>query len=144
MVLRYYPALITQDEGDPPDAGYGVVFPDLPGCVSAGATIQEAAAMAAEALALHLEGLAEEGEPLPEPSPPGALPQWLADVPGRIAAQVMVPVEVPGPVAHADISLDAALLARVDAAAAAEGISRSGFIVTAVRERLQRPRVAHE
>lgn len=95
MVLRHYPALITQDEGDPPEAAYGVVFPDFPGCVSVGATVQEAEAMAAEVLALHVEGMLEDGEPLPEPSPPGEVPQWLAEVPGEIAAHVMVPIEVP-------------------------------------------------
>ena len=79
MVLRFYPALIERaaDGG-----GFGVVFPDLPGCVSAGATVQEAAANAAEALALHIEGMAEDGDPIPEPSAPDApLPDWLAEQP---------------------------------------------------------------
>ena len=48
-----YIALIHKDA----DSEYGVSFPDLPGCISAGATLDEARAMAAEALAMHLEGL---------------------------------------------------------------------------------------
>lgn len=36
---------------------YGVSFPDLPGCISAGVTLDQARAMAAEALTLHLECL---------------------------------------------------------------------------------------
>ena len=51
------------------DSDYGVSFPDLPGCITAGRTIEEAGEMAAEALALHLEGLAEDGgEKIPPPS----------------------------------------------------------------------------
>jgi predicted RNase H-like HicB family nuclease len=44
---------------------YSVDFPDLPGCVSAGATPEEALTMAREALSLHLYGLAEDGRALP-------------------------------------------------------------------------------
>ena len=51
-----------------PGSDYGVSFPDLPGCISAGATLDEARAMASEALALHLEGLREDRETLPMPS----------------------------------------------------------------------------
>ena len=65
MVLRYYPALIVQDEGDGPDAGYGVVFPDLPGCTSSGDTVQEAATNAAEALAGHVDVTLDAGEVVP-------------------------------------------------------------------------------
>ncbi len=133
MAIRYYPALITQDEGDGPEDGYGVVFPDLPGCVSAGDTVQQAAESA-----LHLEGMVEDREDVPPPSAPDApLPAWHADAVGTIAARVLVPVEMPGRVVRANITLDAALLGRLDAAAAAQGMSRSGFIAEAVRERLR-------
>jgi predicted RNase H-like HicB family nuclease len=40
----------------------------LPGCVTAGATLDEARDMAEEALALHIEGLEQDGEAIPEPS----------------------------------------------------------------------------
>ena len=47
-----------------PDSDYGVSFPDLPGCATAGKTLDEAITMAAEALALHLEGItAGSGRP---------------------------------------------------------------------------------
>jgi predicted RNase H-like HicB family nuclease len=45
-----------------------VSFPDLPGCVTAGSTLDEAREMAAEALALHLDGLEEDGVAIPAPS----------------------------------------------------------------------------
>jgi predicted RNase H-like HicB family nuclease len=47
---------------------YGVSFPDFPGCVTAGSTLEEAREMAAEALALHIAGMREDGEKIPEPS----------------------------------------------------------------------------
>jgi predicted RNase H-like HicB family nuclease len=40
--------------------------PDVPGCVSAGDTLEEMSAMMREALEFHLEGLASHGEPAPE------------------------------------------------------------------------------
>jgi predicted RNase H-like HicB family nuclease len=138
-MLRFYPALIGQDETDGPGDGYGVVFPDFPGCTSAGETVQDAATMAAEALAGHVEVMAEAREPIPEPSSPDApLPEWLADAPGRTVATVLVPVELPGRAVRVNITLNEGLLARLDKAAGAEGETRSGYIAQAVRERLGR------
>lgn len=48
--------------------GYGVYFPDLPGCISNGASLEEAQLEAADALGLHLYGLENDGEHVPEPS----------------------------------------------------------------------------
>ena len=47
---------------------YGVTVPDLPGCFSAGETLDETQAMAKEAIELHLEGLIAEGLPVPSPT----------------------------------------------------------------------------
>ena len=52
---------------------YGVSFPDFPGCITAGKTLQEAQQMAAEALSLHIQGMIEDGEAIPEPSSIDAL-----------------------------------------------------------------------
>ena len=65
MPHKHYPILIHKD----PDTDYGVTVPDLPGCFSAGSTIDEAMAMAREAIELHIEGLTAEGMPVPDPSP---------------------------------------------------------------------------
>ena len=62
--MRQYIALIHKDAG----SDYGVSFPDLPGCVTAGVDLDDARRMAEEALALHLAGMAEDAEPIPEPS----------------------------------------------------------------------------
>jgi predicted RNase H-like HicB family nuclease len=41
--------------------------PDLPGCISTGATRQEVERNIREAIELHLEGMREDGEPIPPP-----------------------------------------------------------------------------
>jgi predicted RNase H-like HicB family nuclease len=58
-----YIALVHKDEG----TSYGVSFPDVPGCISAGDTFEEAIANAAEALAGHLALLRADGDPIPAP-----------------------------------------------------------------------------
>ena len=57
-----YPIAI--EPGDAKHA-YGVVVPDLPGCFSAGDTLDEAIANAPEAIALWLEDVVERGEVAP-------------------------------------------------------------------------------
>jgi len=47
---------------------FSVSFPDFPGCVTAGKTLDEARRAAAEVLALHIDGMSEDGEALPKPS----------------------------------------------------------------------------
>ena len=57
----HYPAVIDKD----PDSDYGVVFPDFPGCVSAGSTLDEAVLGAHEALAGHVALMVADGDALP-------------------------------------------------------------------------------
>lgn len=134
MALGYYRALLVQDDEDLPDAGYGIVFPDLPGCTSVGGTRMEAAKQAAEALAGHIGILVEEGLALPESSDVGAaLPAWLEGC-GRAVAEVLVPVELPGRAVRANITVDEGLLHRIDVAARSSGNTRSGFLAEAARE----------
>lgn len=60
-----YPIAI--EPGDETHA-FGVIVPDIPGCFSAGDTLEEAYANAKEAIKFHLEGLAEDGEEIPMPT----------------------------------------------------------------------------
>jgi predicted RNase H-like HicB family nuclease len=50
------------------DSDYSVSIPDLPGCFSAGSTVEEAIEMAKEAAECHIEGLLIDSEPVPSPS----------------------------------------------------------------------------
>jgi predicted RNase H-like HicB family nuclease len=84
------------------DGGYGVIFPEVPGCTSGGDTAEEAVRNAAEGLSGHLEFLLEEGDPIPEPAPLDApLPAWLdedlgeGEVPSERLVRVLVPAELP-------------------------------------------------
>ena len=52
---------------EPTATGFSAYSPDLPGCVSSGATRVDVEANMREAVALHLEGLREDGEPVPTP-----------------------------------------------------------------------------
>jgi len=62
-VVPGYIALVHKDEG----TSYGVSFPDVPGCISAGDTFEEAIANAAEALAGHFALMRSDGDAIPVP-----------------------------------------------------------------------------
>ena len=47
---------------------YSAYVPDLPGCVTTGATLEEIKRMIVEAIEFHIEGLLEDGLPIPEPT----------------------------------------------------------------------------
>jgi len=48
-----------------PTSDYGVTVPDLPGCFSAGETLEKALSNTREAIELHLESMLEDGESMP-------------------------------------------------------------------------------
>lgn len=130
--MRQYIALIHKDA----DSAYGVSFPDFPGCVSAGDTLDEARAMAAEALALHLDGMIEDGEAIPAPS---SLEVVMADPYNRDGVAILVdaPVEAVRAI-RVNITLPEDVLSRVDAFARKAGYSRSGFLARAAVRELER------
>ena len=47
---------------------FGAYVPDLPGCVAAGKSRDEALKLIREAIEFHIEGLKQEGQPVPPPS----------------------------------------------------------------------------
>ncbi len=115
-------------------AAFGVVVPGLPGCFSAGDTLDEALDNAREAIDLHCETVLEDGGPMPVPSSL-AQHQSNPDYAGWIWAVVDVPVErYFGPAEKINITLPRLLLARIDDYAKAHGTSRSGFLADAARK----------
>lgn len=50
------------------ERNYSAYFPDLPGCIATGQTLDEVKQRMREALELHLRGMREDGLPIPEPS----------------------------------------------------------------------------
>lgn len=83
--MTSYIGLIRKDA----NSDFGVDFPDFPGCVSAGATLDEARRMAPEALDLHIGGVLEDGEALPVPS---SLEAVMADPENADAVAFLVSV----------------------------------------------------
>lgn len=63
---------------EPTGKGFSAYSPDLPGCVSTGATREDVESNMREAVDLHLEGLREEGYPVPEPGTSSAYVEILA------------------------------------------------------------------
>ena len=117
------------------DSDFGVSFPDFPGCVTAGRTIDEARDMAGEALHGHAVLMEEDGMTLP---PPGTLEDVLKDQDfAGAAAYFIVNLEAPRlePVRF-NASMDAQLLARIDRRAREIGMTRSGFLAEAARKEL--------
>ena len=129
MTVRYYPAVVERST-----SGFGVFFPDLPGCTSAGDTIEDAARNAEEALQAHLELSAESGFAVSQPSSLDAI-QVDDDI--DEAARILVRAEMPGRAVRVNITIPEDLLAAVDRHAKAQGFSRSGLLAQAVREKLR-------
>ena len=62
--MRY----LVELDGSEPGVGYDVTVPDLPGCTSAGDSLDEALRNVKEAITLHLEAMIADGEPVATPS----------------------------------------------------------------------------
>jgi predicted RNase H-like HicB family nuclease len=106
--MTEYIALLHKDR----DSDYGVSFPDFPGCITAGMTLEEAQRMAAEALAFHIEGMIEDGDAIPDPSTLDAIMRARVN---RDAAAfiVAVPTETERAV-RVNVTLPESLLRRID------------------------------
>ena len=121
------------------DAGYGVSFPDFPGCVSVGVTVDDAVRDGSEALAFHVEGLRDGGEPIPAPSSIDAikadpkLRDWRRD-----ADLVLIPLLLDrGSSRRVNISIDRGLLEAIDEEARQRRMTRSAFLATAARREIE-------
>jgi predicted RNase H-like HicB family nuclease len=132
--MARYTALIDGTAG-----AYGVTIPNLPGCNAMGETVEEAIRNAIQAAAAWADDARADGEALPEPRSLEALradPEIVrALASGSVLATVPVVQNLSRP-AKANISLDAGLLAAIDEAAAADGLTRSAFIASAAREKI--------
>jgi predicted RNase H-like HicB family nuclease len=118
---------------------YGVVFPDLPGCTAMGRTVDEALAHAADALRDWVELSEEQGAAVPGPRPIEVLraePE-VAEALSAGTTLVAVPlVRDTGRPVKANLSLDAGILAAIDAEAARRKLTRSAFIELMARRML--------
>jgi predicted RNase H-like HicB family nuclease len=110
------------------ETSHGVVVPDLPGCFSAGDTIDDAIDNAAEAILVWCEAAVENGEAVPSATSVTAHAK-KREFKGWTWAVVDVPVEqLMGPAERVNITLPQRVLAAIDHQAKAGGETRSGFI----------------
>jgi predicted RNase H-like HicB family nuclease len=122
--------------------GYGVSFPDFPGCIAIGDDFETALREAAEALAFHVEGLREDGQKVPKPR---TLEQvqaegedWIEWEGAIVATVPLLPPE--GRSLRVQITIDERLLSKIDAVSK----NRSAFLSDAARRLLdERSAVKH-
>ena len=125
--MTSYIALIRKD----PTSDYGVEFPDLPGCVTAGTDLDDARRMAREALALHIQGLVEDGDEIPSPSALETVMQDPVNA-GTVAVLIEAPVRVSSAI-RVNITLPKDLIEAIDRASP----NRSRFLADAARAALK-------
>jgi predicted RNase H-like HicB family nuclease len=129
--MRQYIALIHKDA----DSDYGVSFPDLPGCVTAGVDLDDARRMAEEALALHLEGMEEDGDPIPEPS---SLEAVMTDQENRTGVAILVTaLQKASRTVRVNVTVPEDDLERIDRFANEHGMTRSGFLLHAAKREME-------
>ena len=125
--MRTYIAILHKEK----DSDYGVSFPDFPGCVTAGSSLEEAKELAREVLPFHLEGLAADGVDFPDPM---SLDQARRhDLARDAQAFFLVDVPFEDPIVRANITVPKGLLERIDRYAKAHHLSRSAFLTQAAQ-----------
>lgn len=118
-----YIALIHKEE----DSDYGVSFPDFPGCISAGETIEQAKIMAQEAVINHINLLREMKQHIPAPA---SLEEIMSCPENRSAIAFLV--EVPSDhIVRVNITLPKDILNIIDRRARRLNLSRSAFLAEA-------------
>jgi predicted RNase H-like HicB family nuclease len=129
-----WPIVIHKDEG----SDYGVSVPDLPGCFSAGSTLDAALDGAREAIGCHMEGLLLDGEAIPEPR---SLEAHRADPDWADGIWAIVEVDLSrldDKAERINITLPRRVLTLIDHYAAAHHETRSGFLARAALAEIKR------
>jgi len=107
---------------------YGVVVPDLPGCFSAGDTLEEALAAVEEAAAAWIDAALDAGEAIPPPSSLDALRDNPDYRDWAFGVVTVSPSLLDDSIERVNISLPRRVVKRLDAQARAAGLTRSGLI----------------
>jgi predicted RNase H-like HicB family nuclease len=105
---------------------FGVSFPDFPGCITAGTTLEEARTLAVEALMLHMAGMLEDGDTLPKPS---TLDELAKDPAMKGAVAFLVSAEPPEKTVRINITARESQIETIDRLAKARGMTRSAYMV---------------
>jgi len=130
--MTAYYAILEKDD----DTLWSVNFPDLPGCISAGETDDEAVQNAVLALRDWMETQAE-GVTIPAPSSIEALRARTDIEPGLSIIRVPVTAKS-GRAVRVNVTIDETMLSAIDEAAMRRGMSRSAFLASAAETELRR------
>lgn len=125
-----YPVVVHKDK----DSDYGVTVPDLPGCFSAGGTLDDALKEAAEAIECHVEGMLVDGEAIPTPQTieyHKSNPDYADGVWAIVSVDLS---KLSGKTRRVNITLPERVLNLMDKYATEHGETRSGFITQAAIE----------
>ena len=122
--MRYPIAIETGTE----TTAFGVVVPDLPGCFSAGDSLDEAMIGAEEAAAAWIDTALDAGEAVPAPSSLQAIRENPDYAGWSFGVLTVDPALLDDTIERVNITLPRRVLRRLDAMAKAAGESRSGYI----------------
>jgi predicted RNase H-like HicB family nuclease len=107
---------------------FGVIVPDLPGCFSAGDTLDEALAGAEEAAAAWVDAALDAGEAVPAPSSLDTLHRNSDYAGWTFGVITLDPALLDDTIERVNITLPRRVLKRLDALARSAGESRSGYV----------------
>jgi predicted RNase H-like HicB family nuclease len=106
---------------------FGVSFPDFPGCVTAGKSLDEARRKAPEALAFHIAGMMEDGEKIPKPS---KLDDLAEDPDRQDAVAFLVTTDFPkSKTVRVNVTARENQIELIDRLARQAGMTRSAYMV---------------
>lgn len=122
--MRFPVAIEAGDE----TTAFGIVFPDLPGCFSAGDTLDEAMANAEEAAAGWIDATLDAGAPIPQASTLDVVRANPEFAGWSFGVVTLDPALLEDAIERVNITLPRRVLKRLDALALAAGANRSAFI----------------
>jgi len=129
--MTQYIALLHKRRGK----GYGVSFPDFPGCTAIGDELESALREAAEAFAFHVDSMREDGQKIPKPRTLEQVREdgedWIEWKGAIVATVPLLPPE--GRSLRVQITMDERLLSKIDAVSK----NRSAFLSEAARRLLE-------
>ncbi|MBE1162582.1 type II toxin-antitoxin system HicB family antitoxin [Dyella acidiphila] len=130
-----FPVVLHTDDGQ----HYGVTVPDLPGCFSAGDSIDDALVQVLEAIDLHLEGIMDDDSAeLPEPQPIRVHQQHIDYANGIWAVVDVDTAKYEGKAEKINITVPRKLLSKIDSYVSTHpGETRSGFMTRAALQAIR-------
>lgn len=132
MKMKHYLAIVEKE----PDSAFGIIFPDIPGCVSASDTEEMIMQNAAEALQLWTEDMTP---PTPSPHDRVIVHPDVAEILQRGGYLISVPlIEKDTAVVRANVTFERGILRAIDETAKQRGITRSAFLASAAKKEIER------